>query len=125
MFITPWGHCQYCCNPQGLISVDDEFKRRTHAAFSELSNIVKVVDDCLVYSTDFEHHLTDICNILQCARDNSVTLSTKKFVVAVQDIELCSYSLSPNGFTIDAGKTASIRNFPTPTNKKYTTVARG
>ena len=115
-FITQWGRFRFCRNPQGLISAGDEFNRRTDAAFDHLPNLIKVVDDCLVYDTDFESHVNHVRDVLQRARAHGITLSPKKFVFGVSAVDFCGYRVSSEGWTVDAEKTSAIREFPIPAN---------
>ena len=116
-FITPWGRYQFCRNPQGLISAGDEYNRRTDAAFDQLSNLIKVVDDGLIHDITFPDHLAHVRAVLMQARAHAITLSPKKFVFAADEIEFCGFQVSANGYTIPADKTLAIQNFPTPSNR--------
>ena len=82
----PWGRFRYLRNPQGLISAGDEFNRRTDAAFEQLTNFAKVVDDCLAYDADFGSHIHHVREVLTCARKHGVTMSPSKFEFGVQEV---------------------------------------
>jgi len=53
----------------GLISAGDEYYRRTDQALGDLPNIVKLVDDILV----FGGHLNDVRQFLLKCRENKIS----------------------------------------------------
>jgi len=116
-FITPWGRFRYCRNPQGLISAGDEFNQRTDAAFDHLDKFVKVVDDGLVHDIDLHEHYDHVRSVLLRAREHGITLSEKKFVFGAAEVDFCGYHISSAGYTVDAGKTNAITDFPLPTTR--------
>ena len=116
-FITPYGRYRYLRNPQGLISAGDEFNWRTDAAFAELPNFVKIVDDCLVHDTDLETHLSHICAVLTRAREHGITLSAKKFVFGAESVYFCGYQVSEDCWVVDDAKVSAIADFPVPANR--------
>ena len=115
-FITPWSRFRYCRNPQGLKSAGDEFNRRTDAAFAGIPNLVKVVDDGRVHDDSFQEHYARVRAILICARENSITLSAKKFIFGVHEVEFCGFSISADGYVVDPAKVSAIQDFPLPSN---------
>ena len=116
-FITPFGRYRLLRNPQGLISAGDEFNRRTDAAFSDIESLGKVVDDCWLYDDSFLDHYGQVRRTLLCAREHVITLSAKKFELAVPEVEFSGYRLNSDGWVVDATKTTAIRDFPVPTNR--------
>ena len=48
-FITPFGRFKFLRNPMGLPSAQDEYGRTGDEAIAGLTNMVKVVNDILVY----------------------------------------------------------------------------
>ena len=116
-FITPWGRYRYCRNPQGLISAGDEFNRRTDDAFDRLPNLIKVVDDGLIHDELFVDHLAHVRDVLQRAREHAITLSAKKFVFGVSQIEFCGFTVLASGYTVDPTKTSAIQEFAIPSNR--------
>lgn len=116
-FITQWGRYQYLRNPQGLISAGDVFNQRTDAAFADIDQFAKVVDDCLVYSESFADNVATTRQVLLRAREHGVTLSAKKFQFAEDQISFCGYTVNQSGWKPDPDKMAAIREFPLPANR--------
>ena len=77
-FITPFGRFRYERAPFGICSISEHYKRRMNESLENLSNIVKIDDNC-VYSKDFDSHVRAF---LQRCRDKEIHLSKEKFVFA-------------------------------------------
>ena len=116
-FMMPCGRFRYLRNPQGLISAGDEFNRRTDAAFEQLTNFAKVVDDCLAYDADFGSHIHHVCEVLTCARKHGVTMSPSKFEFGVQEVNFGGFHITGDGWTVEDDKISAIPDFPMPTNR--------
>ena len=114
--ITSWGRYRFCRSPHGLISAGDEFHRRTDAAFSGVSNLVKVVDDCLVHDVTFAEHLQHVRSVLLRAREHGITFSKKKFLFVAKEVPFCGYIVSDAGWTLDKSKMSAISDFLIPSN---------
>ena len=115
-FITPWGRFKFLRAPMGLVSTGDEYCRRGDLALQGLDNIVKVVDDILVYDETLEDHADRLRAVLTHCRQHGITINEKKFRCAQDEVLFCGFSLSSAGKEIDPGKVAAITDFPTPTN---------
>ena len=113
-FITPWGRFRYLRDPQGFIAAGDEFNQRTDVAFSGIPHLAKVVDDGLIYDSDYKTHLQNVRAVLQRAREHRITLSAKKFVFGQDKVDYCGYVLDRNGWSMDPGKIKAIAEFPKP-----------
>ena len=103
--------------PQGLVSAGDEFNRRMDVTFDHIDHFRKVVDDCLVYDDSFPEHVARVRQVLTCASENGVTLSTSKFMFAKPEVNYCGFVLNRQGRTVDDQNTAAIQQFPVPTNR--------
>ena len=88
-FITPWGRYQFLRAPMGLSSTGNEYSRRGDEALKNVNNIQKVVDDVLMYDSNFEEHLANVKYFLQTCRENKITLSQKKNSVCLVIGILC------------------------------------
>ena len=106
-------------HPQGLISAREEFIRCTDAAFSGVSNLVKIVDDCLVHDVPFIEHLQHNRSVLVRALKHSIciTFSEKKILFGAKNVPFCGYVVSDAGWTLDKSKTSAISDFLIPSNR--------
>jgi len=100
----------------GLISAGDEYCRRTDEALGGLPNIVKSVDDILVFGDNEQGHLNDVRQFLLKCRENKITLSRKKFVIGVEKCSWGGFTVSGEGVAADPAKVSAISDFPRPTN---------
>ena len=114
-FITPWGRYRFLRNPQGFVAAGDKFNQRTDQAFEGIGNFAKVVDDCLVHDATFNDHVKRVRSVLQCARENGITFSKKKFAFAQSEVQFCGYFVSEGGWRMDPERTSALGQFPTPT----------
>ena len=65
----------------------------------------------------FVDHLAHVRDVLQRAREHAITLSAKKFVFGVSQIEFCGFTVSASGYTVDPTKTSAIQDFAIPSNR--------
>ena len=63
-FITPWGAYCFRRNVMGLISAGNEHNRRGDEVLMGLENVLKVVEDVLVYDTDLEAHVGHVGEVI-------------------------------------------------------------
>ena len=114
-FITPWGRYRFLRNPQGFVAAGNKFNQRTDQAFEGIGNFAQVVDDCLVHDAPFNDHVKRVRSVLQCARENGITFSKKKFAFAPSEVQLCGYFVREGGWRMDPERTSALGQFPTPT----------
>ena len=100
----------------GLSSSSDEFNRRADLAFGRLRNTVRVVDDLLHSERSFPEHVAGVCEIIQAARDASITLSAKKFRFAESKLSWVGFEIQQGGIAAEQERLKAIANFPRPTN---------
>lgn len=100
----------------GLISAGDEYCRRTDQALAGLPNVVKVVDDLLLFDETFDAHVNNLKSLLQRCREHRITLSVEKFKFAERELTWAGYVVQQGGISIDPAKTAALADFPRPTN---------
>ena len=116
-FATQWGRYRFCRVPQGYVSSGDEYNQRTDAAFDGVPNMVKIVDDILVFTETWEDHVKTVRMVLERAKKNSITLSPKKFKFAECQVNYCGFQVGENGWEIEEEKIKSIQKFPLPVNR--------
>lgn len=73
-------------------------------------------DDILIYSPDFETHMTHLGMVLNVMRDNSLKVNMKKCQFAKDRVEYLGHWVSANGVEADPEKVRAMIEWPTPTN---------
>ena len=62
----------------GFCSSGDEFIRRSDEALANLTGVLKLVDDILVYAESYEELFNRVEAVLQRCTDHGITLSKRK-----------------------------------------------
>ena len=77
-FITEFGTFKFCRAPMGLNCSGDEFCRRSDDALRGLPGVVKLIDDILVYASNYSELFERVENVLQRCTEHNITLSRTK-----------------------------------------------
>ena len=115
-FATPWGRYRFLRAPQGLNCSGDEYNRRQDAAFDGQQDLVRVVDDLLLYHEKFADHIAGLCRVLVAARQARITFNPNKFFFAQRQLMWAGFQIQQGGFAVDPDKLRAIRDFPPPKN---------
>ena len=111
-FITEFGTYEYCRAPMGLNSSGDEFCRRSDDAIQSLVGVLKLVDDILVYASNYDELFRRVEAVLQRCTEHNITLSKKK--IEIGDVTFAGYDISAKGHSPTAERIKAIVEFPTP-----------
>lgn len=108
--------------PFGLTNAPASFQRLMNSILASHNWICSVVylDDIIIYSDNFEKHMTDITKIINELRSYNLTINFTKSEFCRDEIEYLGYILSDKGITINPEKTQAITNYPAPKNMKET-----
>ena len=115
-FKTPWGLYQYMVAPQGYIASGDAFTSRYDAITADVKNIVKCVDDSLLWATDIGQCFTQVCEYLDLCGRNGVILNPAKFKFAVDEVDFAGFHITKNSVKPGDRFFKAISDFPTPKN---------
>ena len=113
-FKTPWGLYQYMVAPQGYIASGDAFTSRYDAITAEVKNIVKCIDDSLLWEADIGQCFSQICEYLNLCGQNGIILNPEKFKFAVEEVEFAGFHITRNNVRPSGKFSNAILNFPTP-----------
>lgn len=116
-FMTEWGAYRFERNVMGLISAGDEHNRRGDEALNGIENVKKVVEDILIYDSDYNEHIKRVKEVISKCREHGITLNPKKFVFAQPIIEWCGYKISEAGYTVSDDLIKALKHFPEPKTK--------
>ena len=113
-FLTPWGRFRYRRAVMGLTCSGDIYNQRGDQALGDIPRTCKVVDDVIVWDSDYNEHIKHVWKILQRCDDNGITLNGDKFIFGADRVDFCGYEISADGYSPDQKKTRAIAEFPQP-----------
>ena len=113
-FITHLGRFCYTRAPQGLCSSGDEYCRRGDEALAGIEGIEKLIDDILIYASNYGTLLQRIEQVFQRCLKHGITLSIGKYQIG-NCVKFAGFIIDSKGFSIDPERTVALREFPTPT----------
>ena len=102
----------------GLISAGDEHNRRSDDAFAGVENVVKFVEDVLIFDADFNTHVERVKSAIKRCSEHGITIHPKKLIFAQPSVSYCGYKVSCHGYTVDEHLVQALQKtkFPVPTN---------
>ncbi|XP_076028441.1 uncharacterized protein LOC143017536 [Oratosquilla oratoria] len=100
-FITPYGRYMFRRGPMGLCSTGDEYNRRGDEALADIPNLAKVVDDIIIWDSDYGTHLRRISEVLNRCRTHGISLNADKMTLAAPSVNFCGFTVSQDGVAID------------------------
>lgn len=106
--------------PQGLSNSPSTFQRIMELIFGDLNltEVVLYLDDILVFSSTFEEHLTRLDKVFTRIEDNGLKLKGSMCKLFKTSVSHLGHVVSDQGISVDQGKIARIRDWPTPTNSQ-------
>jgi hypothetical protein len=123
-FKTHHGHYQFRVMPFGLTNAPATFQ-------CLMNNILKpylrkfamvFLGDILIYSKDFQSHISHLRAVLSLLRDHQFYLKLSKCSFAQEELKYLGHIISAQGVATDPTKTTDMQRWPTPTS---TTEFRG
>ena len=114
-------HLQFTRLPYGLSNSCQTFSMALSKVFRGLpsQSLVLYVDDILIISPDFDHHLTFLDQVFQRLRSAKLKLHPKKCRFALDSLVFLGFRISPDGIQIDDSKIKAVREYPIPKSVKH------
>ena len=107
-FATPKGRFRYRRCPMGWHGSSDVFNERMAWAFKGVPNMVRLVEDILVYSNTWEEHLAHVTDI---------SFNTGKVQFCLGQVKFGGFLINQGQYCIDPALTDDLREFPVPLNR--------
>lgn len=85
-----------------------------------LPHVFVYLDDVIVASEDFEHHISLLKIVASRFKAAGLTINIKKSKFCLKEISYLGFLVNENGFRIDDARIAPIVNYPVPTTIKRT-----
>ena len=119
-FQTPgWGTWVYLRMPMGLVNASSTLQRIMDIVLRGAHRYAdKLLDDILVWTNDFDEHLTRLADVLDRLRRAGLTLNVGKCHLATDRIKIFGFQVDRGLITPDDEKTKAVSDFPTPKTKK-------
>lgn len=119
-FSTSWE--KYCFNsvPFGLVSSPYAWLKTIHNVLKGLigHNVFVYMDDIIIFSQNFEHHLSILEQVLERLTENKLKLKIDKSKFIKDKVAYLGFIISSEGLMTNPKKVESIVKFPRPTNIK-------
>ena len=118
-FVTEFGQFEFNVVPFGIRFASGLCNRIMKEVLHSCSDFVTTfVDDLVIYSSDFDSHLSHVNKVLSTLFNSGITLNLKKCSFAQQCIKFLGFIIEDCMLKPDIDKVNAIRNFPRPTTKK-------
>ena len=119
-FITPWGRFCFKRMPFGISSAPEYFQRCMKKILGGLEGALCLMDDILVYASDYDTHWRRLRDVLKRICESGMTPNKEKCQFGVQSVQFLGHIVSGNGVQPDPSKVKAIVEMQAPTNKLET-----
>ena len=119
-FVCPYGLFEWMRLPFGLCNAPSTFQRFIQKAMHGylFDILLAYLDDILVYSTDFQQHLSDLQKVFQRLREVGVKLNPEKCSLGQLEVGFLGHRVSAAGIATDPAKLEAVQAFPVPKTLK-------
>ena len=113
-FNTPRGLYEMTVMPFGLVNAQATFQRLMDNILLGTKNTESYIDDCIVYSQDFENHLSDLRCILERLRSANLHVKLRKCQFGREEVEFLGHLVSGKGRRPLPTAAERLAKFPRP-----------
>ncbi|KAL1914349.1 uncharacterized protein VTP21DRAFT_8988 [Calcarisporiella thermophila] len=115
-FRTRYGSYEYLVLPFGLCNAPATFMRLMNETFAPFLDkcVLVYLDDILIYSKNYQEHLTHIRKVLEILQKNKLYAKLQKCEFAKTSVEFLGHVITGEGIATDSKKTDAISEWPTP-----------
>lgn len=118
-FQTPFGIFKYLRMPMGLVNSSATLQRLMDRILKGAHNYAdKLLDDIIIWSNDFNVHLTQLADVLNRIRGAHLTLKAEKCHLAASRIKIFGFLVDNGKILPDPEKTKAVADWPIPKTKK-------
>ena len=119
-FCTPHHSLQFTRVPQGLCISGQRFQRIMNKLFDGFLNrfVVVYLDDILIYSTNFDDHLSHVVAVLERLREANLRLKASKCQFAAPQVKFLGHLITDEGIKADPRICNLVRDCPQPRTVK-------
>ena len=113
-FHTPRGMYEMLVMPFGLCNAPATFQRVMDRALYRVNHVESYVDDILIFSPDFDSHLSHLREVLKHLQVAGLQLRKEKCQFGFSSVEFLGHRISFEGRTPVPEYTQRLRSFPQP-----------
>lgn len=117
-FQTPLGLFQFTKMPFGLVTAPATFCRLMRDVLQNVSNVDNFIDDILIFTDTFDHHMSVLSEVLQRLRSANLTARPTKCSLAYPKLECLGHIVGDNKLHPHPDKVKAIREANHPVTKK-------
>ena len=118
-FHTPYGVYKYLKMPFGLKNASACLQRLMDQILKGAHRYAdKLLDDIVVWSNDFQLHLTQLADVFDRIRSAQLTLNSSKCCIATNRLRIFGYLVDNGKIIPDPEKIKAIAQWPVPRTKK-------
>uniref|UniRef100_A0A670ZB52 Gypsy retrotransposon integrase-like protein 1 n=1 Tax=Pseudonaja textilis TaxID=8673 RepID=A0A670ZB52_PSETE len=119
-FGTRYGHFEYTVMPFGLTNAPAVFQHLMNDIFRDMLDrfVVVYLDDILIYSRSWDHHLHQVRQVLQRLREHKLYAKLEKCFFFQSSIEFLGHIISPEGIAMDPKKVEALCSWEAPRRVK-------
>ena len=112
--LTPCGVYVYNVLAMGLSLSSDVFESTIREITKDLSGVINIADDLLVYGRDDEEHDKNLIALLDRCREVNLTLNPDKLRFKCRSVPFFGNIISDKGIKPDPSKVQAIKSWPVP-----------
>ena len=113
-FNTPWGKFWWLRLPFALKLTSDVFQERLDKVIRLLPGVIGIADDILTHESKIKEHDGRVIALFKTAKQNNLTLNSKKMQFRSQDCKFFRHRLTPKGLKVDSDKVSAITQIKPP-----------
>ena len=117
-FQTPRGLFQFKVLPFGLVNSGATFVRCMRKVLEGLENVDNFVDDIIVYTRSFNHHMEVLDSVFERLASANLSARPSKCYIAYSSLEVLGHIVGTDRLSPNPDKIEVIKNAHRPTTKK-------
>ena len=102
--LTPIGIYLHNVLAMGLSNATDIFETCMRNIVDGLQGVVNIVDDILVYASDYDVFKSNVVSFLDCCVEHDLHLNPDKMRINVDSVPFFGQTLTKNGLMMDENK---------------------
>jgi len=112
------GQFRYKTSPMGLSGCPASFSRLMDVTMRGLDNVLTYIDDVLIYTAEWDHHLDTLELALDRLRKAGLKLNLSKCRFGCDRVEYLGHEIGVDGIRPSKDKKKAMLDFPTPASVK-------